>query len=58
MNETAKLMEDLGCKAAFNLDGGRSTQMTFLGDMVNDPYKQGRYVGDIILVREPEGVLQ
>ena len=55
MQETAKLMEDLGCKVAFNLDGGRSTQMTFFDTLINDPYKQGRYVGDIILIKEPGG---
>lgn len=54
MDATAALVESLGCKLAFNLDGGRSTQMTFFSQMINDPYKQGRYVGDIILVKEPE----
>jgi len=58
MDATAALAESLGCKLAFNLDGGRSTQMTFFTDMVNDPYREGRYVGDIILVKEPEGSLQ
>ena len=49
---TAKIMEDLGCKVAFNLDGGRSSQMTFSTNYVNIPYKDGRYVGDIVFIKD------
>lgn len=52
MEETACVMESLGCKTAFNLDGGRSSQMTFGTEYVNIPYKDGRYVGDIIYVKD------
>lgn len=52
MAETAKLMEGLGCKVAFNLDGGRSSQMTFGSEFANHPYNDGRYVGDIVIVKD------
>jgi exopolysaccharide biosynthesis protein len=30
-------VEDLGCKVAFNLDGGASAQMAFMGEVLNQP---------------------
>jgi exopolysaccharide biosynthesis protein len=35
--ELSQLMYDLGCSAAFNLDGGASTQMAFMGEVFNKP---------------------
>ena len=52
MEETAKLMENLGCAVAFNLDGGQSAQMTFGTEYVNRPAKDGRLVGDIVYVKD------
>ena len=52
MDETALLMEELGCTLAFNLDGGRSSQMTWGTEFVNIPYKDGRYVGDIVYIKD------
>ncbi len=46
--ELSALFESLGCKAAFNLDGGRTAEMIFQGQLVNKPYKGGRQSGDII----------
>lgn len=51
--ESAEFCQKLGCTVAFNLDGGRTTQMTFLGNTVNIPYKGGRTLSDIVFVAEP-----
>jgi len=52
--ELAKTMESLGCKLAFNLDGGQ-TSMMLLGDqIVNKPYKGGRKCSDILYICEPD----
>ena len=48
----AQLFADLGCTAAYNLDGGRSSVMTFQGSFFNQPYLNGRNAGDILLIRE------
>ncbi len=48
----ASYMESLGCKAAYNLDGGRSSVLWFNGSIVSTPYKGGREVGDIIILAE------
>lgn len=37
MEELSQLMHDLGCKEAFNLDGGGTSQMAFMGKWVNRP---------------------
>lgn len=53
LKELSQLMYKLGCKAAFNLDGGQSTQMAFLGDMVNKPIGD-RQVNDMIYITDSE----
>ena len=50
----AKLMESLGCKVAFNLDGGQTSQFYWNDSMFNVPYKKGRSTSDIIYVIDPE----
>ncbi len=57
MNELAKLMEDLGCVDALNLDGGSSSTMVIDGCVVNHPYgsieeddKYVEAVSDAILI--------
>ena len=35
MEELSQLMYDLGCKVAFNLDGGGTSQMSFMGEWTN-----------------------
>ena len=47
-------MEDLGCVSAYNLDGGQSSMMWFGGDLVSTPYRGGRRIGDIVLIKELE----
>ena len=49
----AQVFADLGCKAAYNLDGGQSSVMTFQHAMFNHPYLGGRASGDILLICEP-----
>ncbi len=54
LSELAELFESLGCTMAYNLDGGRSAQMAFDGKLVNQPYRDGREVSDIVYIREVE----
>lgn len=53
MDHLAALMEDLGCKTAYNLDGGQSAMMWFDGEIVSTPYQGGRPIGDIVMICEP-----
>ncbi|MBR0374361.1 MAG: phosphodiester glycosidase family protein [Mogibacterium sp.] len=57
--DLACLMQDLGCKTAYNLDGGGSTTMWFNGRIVNNPTgghaghgSSERSVSDIVYVGE------
>jgi exopolysaccharide biosynthesis protein len=49
------LMEKLGCSVAYNLDGGKSSTMTFQGQIANQPTDGGREVTDIIYVTDVDG---
>lgn len=51
--ESAQLCQKLGLKVALNLDGGKTSQMTFLGRTANHPYNGGREISDIVYVAEP-----
>ncbi len=53
--ECAKLCQSLGLTTAYNLDGGRTSQMTFLGAIANQPYKDGRPTSDIIYIADTAG---
>ena len=48
MEEAAALMESLGCRIAYNLDGGESAQLYWTGKTYNVPSDNGRVVSDII----------
>lgn len=48
----ASIFESLGCKAAYNMDGGRSAEMLFNGDCVNSPHEGGRPLTDCIIIKE------
>lgn len=48
------LMEELGCTAAYNLDGGQSSMMWFGDALISTPYKGGRRVGDAVIIKELE----
>lgn len=50
----AQLMESLGCKAAYNLDGGRSSMMWFVDGIISTPAAINRTIGDIVAIMETE----
>lgn len=50
--ELSQLTYDLGCEAAYNLDGGQTSAMMFQGEYVNRPYNGGREISDIIYIGE------
>lgn len=52
LEEMAKLFEDLGCKKAYNLDGGHCSFMNFLGATANHPYRPAHEVPDGIFITE------
>lgn len=52
--ETAQFMQNLGCQAAYNLDGGQSAAMWFRNGVISTPYNNGRAVGDAIVICEPQ----
>lgn len=53
LSEFAKVFEKLGCTNAYNLDGGGSSTMYFMGRVVNNPLgrHEERGVSDIIYIR-------
>ena len=51
MSGLAKIMQSLGAKTAYNLDGGVSSEMWFNGQVVNNPSNGGeRATSDIIYI--------
>lgn len=50
MYELANLMESLGCKVAFNLDGGESASLYWNGGIYSKPCNDGRDMSDIVYV--------
>lgn len=52
--ELATFMQSLGCKTAYNLDGGGSSTMYFNGNVINNPTTNGsikeRKVSDIVYI--------
>lgn len=48
LTELSALFERLGCKQAYNFDGGATAVMIFRGTVINQPYKGGRESGDIV----------
>ena len=55
MAELSQLLYDMGCKVAYNMDGGKSSEMVFLGETVNEPYQGGRDNSDIIYIADDKG---
>lgn len=64
MQDVAEFMQGLGCKQAYNLDGGRSAAMWFGGTdilekeaskikVISNPQNNGRKVGDILIIVDP-----
>ena len=50
--ELSRLFYDLGCKAAYNLDGGNSSIMVWQDDIINDPSGGGRESSDALIITE------
>ena len=50
--ELSQLFYDLGCTAAYNLDGGNSSVMVWQNTVVNDPSGGGRESSDALLIAE------
>ena len=51
MQTLSAIMHDLGCTAAYNLDGGASSVMVFHGQVINRPYGD-RYLNDLVVAAE------
>lgn len=55
LDELAALFEELGCKRAYNMDGGGSAVMLFRGDVYSKQSNgANRKLGDILLIRDSE----
>ena len=52
LDEMAKVFEDLGCKKAYNLDGGHCSFMVFQNSVANHLYKPEHTVEDGIFITE------
>ena len=52
LSDLAAFMEDLGCSAAYNLDGGQSSALWFNGKIISTPYNNGRRVGDAVIITD------
>lgn len=50
LRELAQLMSQMGCKQAYNLDGGNTAMMMVGDQVVNNPSSGGRPSSDIILI--------
>lgn len=52
LGELAQVFADLGCKVAYNLDGGGTSVMLFDGDRVSKQSNGQRELGDILVITE------
>ena len=52
--ELARVFEDLGCTAAYNMDGGHTVFMTMEDQYVNHSYKPSKTISDCICICEPK----
>ena len=57
MEDLAKLMVDLGCKQAYNFDGGATSQM-YWNNSIYNAQNGNRYQVDIIYLVEPTGDIE
>ncbi len=53
LQNLSKLMEILGCVRAYNMDGGKTSEMFYNGELVNVPADGGRMSTDVIGIAEP-----
>lgn len=52
LNEMADVFEKLGCKVAYNLDGGHCSFMIYQNKVISHPYKPEHEVADGIFITE------
>lgn len=52
MENMSKFMYNLGCKVAYNLDGGASSELIIGGKTVNQPYEGGRPCTDAVVLMD------
>ena len=54
LHELATFLQSIGCKTAYNLDGGGSSSMVFCGTLINNPANgrksNERSVSDIVYI--------
>ena len=50
--DLSRLFYDLGCKVAYNLDGGNSSIMVWNNEIINEPSGGGRESSDALLIAE------
>ncbi|MBR6029282.1 MAG: phosphodiester glycosidase family protein [Clostridia bacterium] len=50
--DLSQLFHDLGCAAAYNLDGGNSSIMVWQNEIINEPSGGGRESSDALLITE------
>lgn len=53
MEQLSQLFYELGCTAAYNLDGGQTAVMATKDALVNQPYRGGRSTSDILYIADP-----
>ena len=53
MQELSQLMYELGCRVAFNLDGGGTAQMAYLGEEISQPSVHRKTRDALCIVDEP-----
>ena len=54
LTQLSELFDELGCDTAYNMDGGKSSSMTYDDALVNQPTDGGREVSDCIVIKEVE----
>ena len=51
-SQISQLFHDMGCKVAYNLDGGQTATMAFRNKEINIPYSGGRGTSDILMIAD------
>jgi len=54
LEDFSVFFEELGCKAAYNLDGGKTAELVWNGELVNERLTGGRSVSDILIIVDTE----
>ena len=54
MSRLAEFMSEIGCTAAYNLDGGQSSSLVWGSEVISKPYKDGRKISDAIVLIDIE----